>query len=543
MNKVAHYLQEHLLGEVMTSSDARQYFSTDASIFSLAPSTIVYPHGENDVRKIARFTWQLAERGRIVPITPRGSGTDQTGAALGDGIMLVFPAHMNRIVEFDSKNGLVVVEPGINYGKLQQTLMTHGRFLPSAPSSLEYSTIGGAVANNASGERSLKYGDTRTYVKGLRVVLANGEVIETGRLSKRELNKKLGLATFEGEVYRAVDTLLEEQHKTLDQFKLSVTKNTAGYNVLDIKTKEGFDLTPLFVGSQGTLGMITEVTLDTEPHNPATTLLVSMFDDIAKAQEAILDLRQLSEMPCTIEMIDDNLLELVDQINPNQLKDVITRPFPKLVLLVEFDDNERVQKRMARRGLKILQKHATSSQVAANELEQTQLWKLRQATAMLLAHTDGSIKAVPAIEDGIVPLNKFTEYLNGIYDMLTRNHIKAAVWGHAGDANLHIQPHLDLSQVGDRQKLFRLMEDYYDLVIKLGGSTSGEHGDGRLRGSFLPKLYGQEAYSLLQKVKKIFDPYGTLNPGVKIDVTVDSIKPLLRQEYSLGSWYDHMPRS
>src|SRR4051812_39166476 len=228
MSKVAHYLQEHLVGEVMAGTDARRYFATDGSILQVAPSLIVYPKNENDVRKTARFSWQLAERGRAIPLTPRGSGTDQTGAAIGSGIIIVFPAHMNRILELDTKANTVTVEPGIIYGKLQQTLHTHGRFLPPYPPSLEYSTVGGAIANNTSGEKSIKYGDTRAFVRGLRVVLANGEVIETGRLSKREFSKKLGLATFEGEIYRSVDTLLEENQGLLEGLNRSgITKNNA----------------------------------------------------------------------------------------------------------------------------------------------------------------------------------------------------------------------------------------------------------------------------------------------------------------------------
>jgi len=153
MSKVAHYLQEHLMGEVMTSPDARRFFATDASVLSMTPSVIVYPRNENDVRKTARFTWQLAERGRVIPITARGAGTDLSGAAIGSGIMLSFPAHMNKIMEFDTKSGYATVEPGTNYAKLQQTLHTHDRFLPPYPSSAEYSTVGGAVANNSSGEK------------------------------------------------------------------------------------------------------------------------------------------------------------------------------------------------------------------------------------------------------------------------------------------------------------------------------------------------------------------------------------------------------
>jgi FAD/FMN-containing dehydrogenase len=545
MSKVAHYLQEHLIGEVMTSADARRYFATDGSILTLTPAVIVYPRGENDVRKVARFTWQLAERGRVIPMTARGAGTDQGGAALGSGIMIAFPAHMHRILELDDKSGVVVVEPGTNYGKLQQTLHTHDRFLPPFPASIEYSTIGGAVANNASGEKSVKYGSTRDYVKSLRVVLANGEVIETGRLSKREVSKKLGLATFEGEIYRAVDGLLEENQELVDKIQLSVTKNSAGYNLFDIKRKDGsIDLTPLFVGSQGTLGLVTEISLETEAYNPATSLLVAYFDDLEKAQSAILELRDLPEMPSAMEMVDEQLLTVVEKINPNLLKDAVPKPFPKVILLVEFDNpSDRTQKKLTKKARKILEHHATAVQQETEPYKQEQLWKVRHSSATAVAYGDGGTKALPLIEDGVVPPERFREYLEGVYQLFARNHLQAAVWGHAGDANLHMQPFLDISQVGDRQKAFRLLDEYYNLVISLGGSTSGEHGDGRLRAPYLEKLYGPEVYALFVKLKQIFDPYGTMNPGVKINVNMDAVKQLLRSNYSMDHLYDHMPRS
>jgi len=545
MSKVAHYLQEHLAGEVMVSQDARRYFSTDGSILSLAPAVIAYPRSENDVRKAARFTWQLAERGRIIPITARGAGTDQGGAALGSGIMLVFPAHLHRILELDDKSGVVVVEPGTNYGKLQQTLHTHDRFLPPFPASLEYSTIGGAVANNAAGEKSVKYGCTRDYVRSLRVVLANGEVIDTGRLKKSELNKKLGMATFEGEIYRAIDSLCDEHKELISNMRLGVTKNAAGYDLWDIKRSDGsLDLTPLFVGAQGTLGLITEIALETEPYNSTVTLLVAGFDDIEKAQRAVMELRALSELPSAIEMVDEHLLAMVDRINPNQLKGSITKPFPKAVLLVEFDSpSDRTQKKLTKKAKKILDNYAVEAQIELDPLKQENLWKIRHASAAIVAHSEGGAKAVPLIEDGVVPPERFREYLEGVYQLFARHHLQVAVWGHAGDANLHMQPFLDLSQVGDRQKALRIMDEYYNLVISLGGTTSGEHGDGRLRAVYLEKLYGPEAYALFAKVKQIFDPYSTLNPGVKMHVTIDQIKPLLRSTYSMDHLYDHMPRS
>ncbi len=545
MSKVAHYLQEHLMGEVMTSPDARRFFATDASVLSLTPALVVYPRNENDVRKTARFTWQLAERGRVIPITARGSGTDLAGAALGSGIMLTFPAHMHRILELDNKSGVVTVEPGINYGKLQQALNTHDRFLPPYPASMEYSTIGGAVANNSSGEKSIKYGDTRDYVRSLRVVLANGEVIETSRLSKRDLGKKLGLATFEGEIYRAIDALIEENAATIAKSISGVTKNSAGYFLSDIKRKDGsFDLTPLIVGSQGTLGLVTEITLETEVYMPSNVLIAAYFDSLEKAQTAVMELRDLPDMPSAIEMVDDQLLNIVDKLNPNQLKDVIAKPFPRVAMLIEFDTaSDRMQKRLIKKTQRMLDKLGATSQVETDPLEQEKLWKIRHASAAVVAHSEGNAKALPIIEDGIVPPERFREYIEGLYAIFERAHLQAAVWGHAGDAHLHVQPFLDLSQVGDRQKVFRLMDEYYNLVISLGGSISGEHGEGRLRAPYVEKQFGIEMYGLFQKVKQIFDPYGTLNPGVKVNVTLDDIKPLLRSGYTLDHLYNHMPRS
>lgn len=545
MSKVAHYLQEHLSGEVMTNAGARRFFATDGGVFAVTPSVIVYPRNEQDVRKTARFTWQLAERGRVIPITARGLGTDQAGAAIGSGAVMVFPAHMHRILEYDGKTGEVIIEPGINYGKLQQTLHTHGRFLPPYPSSIEFSTFGGAIANNAAGEKTIKYGCTRDYVKSLRVVLANGELIETKRLTKRELSKKLGLATFEGEVYRALDALIDEHKEVIKSTQLAVSKNSAGYDLIDVKRKDGsFDLTPLFVGSQGTLGVITEATLKTEPFNPQTTLIAAFFDDLQVAEQVVLDIRKLPETPSAMEMVDEHLLNFLDQHNPNQLKGIVEKPFHKLIMLIEFDNfNIRLQKKMAKKVQKILSNNNVKYVVETEEEAKEELWKIRHSAAAVISHSEGSMKALPIIEDGVVPVENFEKYIKGVYDIFARYHLQAAIWGHAGNANIHMQPFLDLSQVGDRQKAFKVIDEYYKMVISLGGSTSGEHSDGRLRAPYLKDLYGEAIYSVFQKVKHIFDPYGTLNPGVKIDVKLDDIKPLLRHEYSMDHLYDHLPRS
>lgn len=543
MSKVAEYLRQHIVGEVSTDKGLRDYFSTDGSVFTVTPQMVVYPRTTDDLRKIARFSWQLAERGKSMPITARGSGSDQAGAALGDGISLVFPAHMNKLLELDTKKNTARVQPGINYRNFQDTVKTHGRFLPPYPSSIDFSTIGGAVANNAAGERTIKYGATREFTQGLKVVLANGELIETRRLSKRELNHKKGLANFEGEIYRQLDGLISDNSALIDTIRKNVSKNSTGYDLVDVKQKNGsFDLTPLFVGSQGTLGIISEITLAVVPNNMQRTLAVIGFETIDAADSVVQDIINLG--PAALEMVDKHLLTFIHTHNPKQLAGLIEPPYPEILLLVEFDDLGRgVQAKKAKKLTKLVKKVTTDFQLTTDYDEREELWKIRHSAAAVIAHSEGKKKALPIIEDGIVPQDQFKKFIHSVYQIFSKYNLEAAVWGHAGNANLHMQPFLDLSSLGDRQKAFKIMDEYYHMVMQLGGSTAGEHNDGRLRAPYLPQLYGPEAYKLFTAVKKIFDPHNILNPGVKIGVTRDDQLSALRQEYNMDHLGQHLPRT
>lgn len=544
MNKVAHYLQEHIIGEIVTSDDVRRYFSADCSIFTIMPMAVAYPKNENDIRKITRFTWQLAERGRVIPVTVRGMGSNKVGSAIGSGVTLVTPAHMNKILEFDSRSGEVAVEPGLTVGKLQQTLFTHGRFLPFATDSLDSTTIGGAVASNDSGINSAKYGATSDYVKGVRAVLANGEVIETRKLSKRELSKKMGLSNFEGEIYRSLDKLLDENKDLIKQINMSVSKNSAGYNIVDVRQKSSFDLTPLLVGSEGTLGIITETIIKTELHNSQTTLVVGFLSDIKAVQAVVTELKKLPETPSAIEMIDGRLLELLEENYLNKIKGTINKAIHKAVLFIEFDNTtDRTRKKLAKKTIKILEKFGAEYQLETDQDEKAKLWSLLDAKALALTHADGDKKSLPITGGGCVPVSRLSDYIDGIYKIYDNYSVKLAIWGNAGDGSLQIASYLDISQVGDRQKMFRIIDEINDLVISLGGTTSGHGGDGRLKAPYLSKLYGDQVYDLMRKVKSIFDPYNTLNPGVKIGVTQESIRPLLRDEYTADRFLDFLPKN
>jgi FAD/FMN-containing dehydrogenase len=543
MGKVAQYLQEHLLGEVTDSTEVRRHFSQDASILRIAPSIVVYPRDENDVRKTMRFSWQLAERGRGLPITPRGGGSDTSGAAIGSGILLVFTAHMNKIMELDQKKQFVTVEPGVTYDKLEQTLHTHGLFLPPYPASKHYATIGGGMANNAIGEKSVKYGPTSNYVERLRVVLANGELIETRPLSKRELNKKLGLSSLEGEIYRGIDVLLEENADLIkkEQAHIKASRNSAGYNIFDIKTKKGFDLTPLFLGSQGSLGIITEATLATESYTPNTKLALVSLNDLNDLHDVLPKILKLKPSIC--DMINRAAVEQVTRHNPNQLKGLLKQPRAAVHLFVEFDDTKEANQKKAIRHLKkLLQKVDGSFDLAEKPTEHIKLRKVRESVTTLLTTPKGQSKAVPVAEDICVPTTNLVEFLHKATEVYAALGLVAPAWGQAGEGVVRMQPMLDLSQLGDRQRLFKLSDAIYQSVIQMDGSISAAAGDGRIRASYTEAMYGPLVHDLMMQVKRIFDPFNILNPGVKT-ASQEDVKALMRGDYSLAHRHEFLPRS
>jgi FAD/FMN-containing dehydrogenase len=239
MSKVAAYLQEHILGEVTVQPAILNAMSHDTSVLELVPEMVIFPRVTNDIRKVARFCWQLAEKGHVLPITARGSGSDQTGAAIGKGIILSLPTHMNTLFEYEPKQKLLRVQPGATTRSITDALRLYGVSIPPLLMSAGYGTIGGAIANNASGPLSGKYGAVGQWVYELEVVLANGEVLQTGRINKRDLNKKKGLQTFEGEVYRSLDNLIEDNRELIHKKINTELRDNVGYeSIASVKRKD-----------------------------------------------------------------------------------------------------------------------------------------------------------------------------------------------------------------------------------------------------------------------------------------------------------------
>lgn len=536
MADVAHELGRQLLGEVTTNQGSLDYFSTDGSVFKIKPSMVVYPKNEADVVKAVRFFGDKWREGVKIPITARGKGTDQAGGALGSGAMIVFPGHMKHLIKLTPNT--VTVQPGMIYGNLQTLLHSHRRFLPPYPASMDFASIGGAIANNSAGEKTIKYGSTRNYVRSLRVVLADGSIMITSRLSKRELARKKDLGNFEGEIYREIDKLIETNRALIAKRQPHVTKNAAGYALAAVKRRDGsFDMGQLITGSQGTLGVVTEITLSHKHWNSRTQLVVGFFDSIEKAGEATKRISKLD--PSALEIVDKNLLEFLQEHNPAEIEGLLPDKMPAIVLLAEFDDGSAAtRRRKAGRTRKIYRQLAYAVSQSADPQEQEALWKIRRGAAAVIWRTDGPKKALPIIEDGVVPVSKLPTFLHEVYKLFAKYKIQAAVWGHAGNGNFHLQPFINLASAEERATAFRLMDEFYAMVIKLGGSTCGEHNDGILRGPYLRELYGDKMYELFEEVKQIFDPDGMLNPEIKIGVTKRFAGAHMRREYSMKHLHD-----
>ncbi len=542
MNKVAHYLQQHLTGEILTSPDVLEHFSTDESILSVKPILVAHPRNEQDIRKTARFSWQLAERGKIIPITIRGKGRDQTGASLGDGIVLSTTAHMNKIIQLDPKSGDVTVQVGANAGKLQQTLYTHGRYIPSFPVDDERVTVGGIIGNNDLVGEAYAYGPISELTHKLRVVLANGEIIETGRLSKRELNKKLGLASFEGEVYRSLDSLIEENSDLIESIRSS-ENGFAGYSIAEVKLSDGsFDLTPLFVGAQGTLGLVTEATLLARQHDPKREMVVAFFDDASHAFAAVDEINSLKKTPLSVDFLDESVVDYAKKTNPSVLKSTFGNSTPAITLFITYNEGDNMGKRDVKKMHKILEK--LTDDVVITDDENFEQWQAASHLAgLFLAHSENDLRPLPVIPGATIPVGALSDFLLKAKDLIaTVTGRPAILYGQAGLGVVHAVPLFNVSQLGDRQKVFKLIDAYYSLVAEYRGTIAGAVKSGRLLNAQLPKFMSEEQLALMKKIKKVFDPYSMLNPGVMQQTHQDTLKPLLREHYTIIDQHSFFPR-
>ncbi|MEX0934362.1 MAG: FAD-binding oxidoreductase [Candidatus Saccharimonadales bacterium] len=536
-SNLADHLRKHLRGEVVASDRVLSHFSTDASLFSVRPKAAIYPRDVNDVRKVARFSWQLSERGKKLSITPRGKGTNQNGGAIGNGLIVALARHMNKLIDMDANS--VTLQPGMGYVELQKTLLSHGKHLPIYPETSGQATIGGILADNSYSRKAIKYGLIADHVQELEVVLANGQVIRTKPLSKRELNKKKGQTDLEGEIYRAVDSLLLDNEAMIEQLQESSGIDMAGYNLWDVRGPKGeFDLSKLIIGSQGSLGIITEAVLTTTTLNPDVHLVLLGFDDVTKAVDVLQANPKLK--PSSVEMVDSSLIEQIQKHHPDELKGVIEDNVPAVTLLVEFDDEKTGTRKHKVKKLKKAVKEITEEvRVSTDPDEQDDIRKAIHSFTSLTWVDQGKKKFLP-ITDGLsVPVDRIAEFIPKAYEICSSRHLDSpAIWGSIGDGHFQLYSWLDLDNAGDRQTVFKVMDELSAYVASIGGSVVAGGDSGRYKGAYLRNQYGEVGYGLFTQVKQVFDPQGILNPEVKLGSDKDSLRKIMRSNYEGWHLYE-----
>jgi FAD/FMN-containing dehydrogenase len=545
MSKISQYLNEHILGEVTSSDVIRNAFSKDASVLTIRPELVLFPRVTNDIRKAARFSWQLAEKGHVLPITVRGSGSDQTGAAIGKGLIINTTAHLNNIIDLGlkDKKRLVHVQPGVTFKLLNDVLKTHGSFVPSYPSTSLYSTVGGAVANNSTGELSGRYGSTGEWVDRLEVVLANGDLIETSRINKRELNKKKGLQTFEGELYRKIDGIIEDNQELINsKIDFKVRDNSGYHGIAQVKNRDGsFDLTPLLISSQGTLGIISEIVLRTEFYNKDEAAVVASFSSIEHARDAADNLQ--SQQPVSLEIFDGELFEMARERGK-------TYPFFEAneeatvgaVLFISFNDfTEHARNKKMKKTAKALLRLKATKIITTSDRSLDELSSIRDVMASLLSTESKETPLVPLIDGASIAPNRLEEFSNGVAELANKHHVRLPLHIRALDGTIYTRPALDLDKVSDKQKLFKLINDYTELVFKCNGSILTDGGEGRLKTAAVYAQLDGELFELFTQIRSAFDPYGTLNPGVKQKNEIHTLVQQLRSSYDQANFANFSP--
>lgn len=537
MSKISTYLNEHLLGEVSVSNGTRQKFSTDDSILSITPELVVMPRVTNDIRKVARFTWQLAEKGHVIPITVRGGGTDQTGASIGKGAIINTSAHLNQIlfVSVKDKQKVAHVQPGVTFKNLNDALQSSGLTLPLALEPSSQSTVGGGVANNASGQLSGINGSVGDWVSKLEVVLANGDVIETERINKRELSKKKGLQTLEGEIYRKIDGLIEDNEQLINDKIDDKVRDNAGYSgITKVKQHDGsFDLTPLFIASQGTLGIISEILLRTDFYNGEQTIVVATFGKIEDARDAADKL--LAHGPSSMELFDGALYDAAHtkgKAFPFYSEDKADNSIGALIYMTFSDFSEGVRHRKVKHTLKTLSKIETTI-MTSNDRSIDELLTVRDVTSTIY-DTEVKGESMPPLIDGAsLPTDRIEEFSMAVAELAKKHHVELPMHVRYMDGVIKTRPSLQLSKLADRQKVFKLISDYAELVTKYGGVFVSESSEGRLKANAAYDNMDPEIFDLYSQIRTIFDPFGTLNPGVKQKNEMKTLIASLNADYSV----------
>lgn len=544
--------QKGFKGDIEADKEVLKAFSHDASLFELMPKVIVHPKDQKDLEVLVGSVNEFRHKIPGLNLTPRSAGTDMGGAAIGDSVVVDFRKYFTKIFEVTPTSAHV--QPGVLYKDFEpQTLKHNNALLPSFPASRDLASVGGMVANNSGGEKSLQYGKTENFVKKLDVVLGDGQTYSFEPLNHQQLLAKQAQKDFEGEIYRQMFILLDGNYDRIKAAKPHVTKNSTAYNLWDVWDRETgiFDLTKLFVGSQGTLGMVSDIHFRLVHDKPHSGVLVAFMKKRHMGQLGELINTVVAKKPASFEAFDNHTLELAIkfffyfrktlgwkglfklgfQLIPDAL--LLFRGMPRMVLLIEFtgETPEEVKQKIKEMHRELKPYKLEAMEEDSSEAKAWKFRIIRRESFNLLRKKVKDKHTAPFIDDFVVPPPHLIEFLPKLQKIISKYKLMATIAGHMGDGNFHVIPLMKIEEPAERAKLLPAMKEVNNLVLSYGGSISGEHNDGMIRGPWLETMYGKEVYGMFKMTKKIFDPTNIFNPHKKTDATWEFSMSHIRQNF------------
>lgn len=540
MEQLVDELGQLIKGETKADKQTRTRYSRDSSIYEIMPEAVISPNGVADIKTIVQFVNAHKEKYPTLSITPRAAGTDMSGAAIGNSLLLDMTSHFTSI--HTVSDSILHVEPGVYIHDIDPLLDNRGLMLGCIPASRNLITIGGMVANNAAGEQSLRYGNVDKSIREIKAVLSDGNEYTFKPLNKKGLFVKMNQQNFEGRLYRSVYELVEKNYDHIRNARPRTSKNSMGYNLWSVWDRETgiFDMTQLLTGSQGTLGVITDIKIAPVKKAPHSGLLIAYIHH-AKLLDTIIPL-VMTHKPATFEGFDDVTFKLgikyfsifrkqlgVKEWLKQQgmlLESVVKLRghIPGIVLMIEFDGDtyEEVNNKIVNLDTDLKNHHRSiRTEVEGNEERSAPFWNIRRASFSLLKQKVHGKFAASFMDDMAVRPKFIPDFLPEIRKIIKKYRFPATISGHFGDGNFHIIPLIDITDHREFLKLEPAMRELIPIVLKYGGTMAGEHNDGMIRGPWLPAQFGQETYELFKDVKELFDPRYIFNPHKKTDASWD----------------------
>ncbi|MEX0913194.1 MAG: FAD-binding oxidoreductase [Candidatus Paceibacterota bacterium] len=554
---LGHLLVERLLreagfqGEVSSRFELLDKYSTDESIFSIRPQVVIQPMDARDVEIAVTILGKETERFPSLSLTPRAAGTGLGGGSLTDSVVIDMKEHMNRVLRVGREDGRVTFTslPGAMWRDVEAELKKYDSYLPSYPASKQICTIGGAVANNAAGPDSLRFGHAADWIESLDVVLHDGKTYTITPLSYQEFKKISKEKNALGKIATEIFALIEKNEATIKRAKPKTAKNTAGYplwSVIDTSVeqfKKGqgtFDLTRLIAGSQGTIGIITSLTMRAEPIAHDVDLVAVPVFNLSSAGKVVLE--SLKFDPINVEVFDA-LTYSAAMKNPTFFRSRLSGyayyrmlvylystyslrwwgKLPEFVLLVTLNQKKLSEIRMTAKEIAgaLRQAGGGSARLITNRHEREMFWAVRDSSFLLSKLLDPKKRPAAFLEDMTVPPEHLAKFFTDIKFLLNKFKVTAAVHGHGGNAHFHFYPLLDFTNKTTPALIMKMADEFFKIAIKYQGSICGEHNDGIIRTPYLSMMFGRNVLKLFEQVEHIFDPKDIFNPGKKVHPRFD----------------------